>query len=425
MANPNVGASVLAQLKEHVRDGITEMWYEGVNDAFLAQLETKEYDEGFGRGHVVRIVDAESSAIASNVDDAQSIAEDGLAGSSPDAARFVVDPIEIEGFASFTRGEYLAARGRGADEELELLDQRTKGCIKGMRKRWGIYAVGVGDGVIAVVTGGVSGAAFEVDRQYANRFKVGDRIHATQTDGTTVRDGGTNRRIIAVDPDTSATRATITTSAAIAGLAATDKIFFQGLRTAGVPMGAFGWVPQTAPLVGDSFFQQNRYGRVQLQGFRFNASGYDTASAGIAASSRMFDFDKQPDTLYINSKSWELLTADKDANKVVETTVGPMKIGFSKIVLNGASKRPIDVVCTMFMPPGMGLLGQFKNADKDELPYIACVEGLANIDDIDGNTIRAAKISGVATYYMRLYARGNIVFPAPGNMMTLYNLPVA
>lgn len=425
MANPNVGASVLAQLKEHVRDGITEMWYEGVNDAFLAQLETKEYDEGFGRGHVVRIVDAESSAIASNVDDAQSIAEDGLAGSSPDAARFTVDPIEIEGFAQFTRGEYLAARGRGADEELELLTQRTQGCIKGMRKRWGIYAVGDGSGKLAQVTGGVSGAAFEVDRQFANRIKAGDRIIATQSDGTTLRDSGTPRRVTSVDPDTSATRATITTSVAIGSLAANDFIFFQGHRTAGVPAGMLSWVPTAAVGGGDSFFGQNRFGRPQLQGFRFNASGYDTASAGIAASSRMFDFDKQPDTLYINSKSWELLTADKDANKVVETTVGPMKIGFSKIVLNGASKRPIDVVCTMFMPPGIGLLGQFKNADKDELPYIACVEGLANIDDIDGNTIRASKTGGVATYNMRFYSRGNIVFPAPGNMMTLYNLPVA
>lgn len=425
MANPNVSANVLAQLKEHVRDGITEMWFEGVNDAFLAQLETKEIEEGYGRGHVVRIVDGESSAIAGNVDDAQLIAEDGLAGSGEEAARFVVDPIEVEGFAVFTRGEYLAAKGKGADEEFELLDQKTRSCIQGMRKRWGIFAAGNGTGVLALVTGGISSATFEVDRAYANRFKVGDRIFAADADtaGTT-REPGTYRRIIAVDPDVSATRCAITTSAAIAGLAVNDRIFFQGMRGAGVPAGAFSWIPGTAPLVGDSFFAQNRYGRPQLQGFRFNASTYDTAGAGIAAASRMFDFDKAPDTWYINSKSWELMTADKNAHKIVETTVGKMNIGFSKIVLNGASKRPIDVIPTMFMPPGQGLLGQFKG-DKDKLPYIACVDGLANIDDIDGNTIRATKGGGVAKYYMRFFSRGNIVFPAPGEFMNTYNLPVS
>lgn len=421
MANPNVSSNVLAQLKEHVRDGITEMWYEGVNDALLAQLETKEFDEGFGRGHVLRIVDGESSAIAGNVDDAQSIAEDGNPGSSADAARFTIDPIEIEGFATFTRGEYFAARGKGADEEFELLEQKTKACIQGMRKRMGIYAAGDGTGWLAQVTGGISGTSFQVNKAFINRFKVGDRIFAADaTTGGTVRESGTYRRITAVQPSTR----TITTNVAIASLAVNDYIFFQGHRGAGVPAGSFSWVPQTEPLVGDSYYGQNRFGRPQLAGYRFDATGYDTAGAGIAASSEMFNYDKTPETLYINSKSWELLTADKDANKVVSTTVGPMNVGFSKIVLNGASKRPIDVVPTMFMPPGYGLLGQFKG-DKDKIPYIACVEGLANIDDIDGNTFRAVKLNGVASYAMRFFFRGNIIFPAPGNFMTLYNLPTS
>jgi hypothetical protein len=68
---------------------------------------------------------------------------------------------------------------------------------------------------------------------------------------------------------------------------------------------------------------------------------------------------------------------------------------------------------------GQAWIGAFKN--EKFCPFLAHNNDLVNVDDIDGNEIRA--LAGSASLEMRLYFRGAIICPAPGKFGVVYNLP--
>lgn len=425
MAN-DVSSAILAELKEHVRSATPELWYKGTNDALLALLETAKEEDGFGRGHVLRVVTSEGSSSGGTFGDAQDISEDGAEGSSHMADRFVTQPVRLNAVLTIKAGDLDAARSKGADEELDYLARYTDAGMAQLRRKVGIFAAGDGTGALATLTA-VSTTTATISTSFINRIKAGDRLMAYTSGGSAV-DSANPRRVTGVNPATGVI--TFSTDVAAAGWAATNLIYFKGTKgnaegttfTGNVPSGVFSWVPTTAPGSSDSFYSVNRFGKPELGGYRFDATNYDSSGALIAAATQLFTFDQDPDLVLVSPKTWEILTADKDATKIVSTTLGKYEIGFDSIKLHGAGRKSIEVVPSNFIPQGQALMGEFKGR-KEVRPVITVARDLVNIDDAGGYMLRMK--DGTDDYEMRMYFRGQIEFPAPGCFSVITNLPTS
>jgi hypothetical protein len=351
---------------------------------------------------------------------AQTISADGAEGSNAQSDRFEFDPVMIDAVVQIKRGEYLAARGKGADEEFDVLERATKSAMVGIRKRVGIMASGDGTGSIATLTANPTTTSFPIEASLCNRLKAGDRIFAaTAASGGSLVNSGISTRVVAAEGGT----VVCADDVAAAGWLSTHHIFFKGMRgTTQVPLGIFAFAPSTAPLVGDSFAGTNRYGKPWLGGYRFNATGYDTSTALIAAASMMAANDQKPTKVLVSFKSWELLTADKDATKIVGTNLGKYEIGFDSVIVHGAAGGKIEAIPSSFFKPGQALL--LSDEDKEELPYIVCADDLINIDDVGApEGIRQRDAS--SNYELRAFLFGQIVAPAPATLCHVFNLPTA
>lgn len=420
MANSLVSTGALAELTEHMRAHMAEAWHKGANDVLLALLELKPDPTAFGRRHVIRVRGVETAATSGGgLTVAQTISADGAEGSTTLSDRFEVDPIMIDAVQQIKRAEWLESKAKGEDEVFDVLDRATQSCMKAIRKRTGIWACGDGTGVIATVTGGTTTIPI-IDEALCNRIKAGDRLvfdDGTGAAGSSMLDSGNPRRVTA-NPMTGS----ITLSASVSGLVVGSRIFFQNhIGTTQVPQGSFLWIPQTP---SDPFNGVTRTGKPWLTGYLEGTSSLDTTVKLIRAASKMAANDRSVSHAIVSYKTWELLTADKDASKIVEVKAGKYEIGFPGIVVHGAAGGTFKVVPSMFMPPGQGLMGRFEGTDSaDNRPYFVYGgDSLVNIDDTGTGTDGVRQREEASDYELRCFSYLQLCFPNPGDFMQLYNM---
>jgi hypothetical protein len=277
--------------------------------------------------------------------------------------------------------------------------------------------------MIAQVTGGTTTIP-TVNVGLANRIKKGDRLIFDDNTGAAMsapRDSGNPRRVVGVNYSTGA----VTLSAAVSGLTTGDRIYFQDhYGTTRVPLGSFIWIPQTA---SDPFLGATRSGVPWLEGYRKNASGLDTSVALIQAASEMALQDRKPTHAIVSFKTWELLTADKDASKVVEIKTGKYEIGFPGITVHGAAGGTFVVQPSMFMGPGQCLLGKFsgEGAGEDKPYFVYGGDSLINLDDTGAGADGLRQRDASSDYELRCFSYMQLCFPNPGEFMQVYNLATA
>lgn len=420
---------VLPLLKEHYHKNITEIFFTADKSIspILAAMEAKSMNDGLGRNYIVPIEFGLGGSASATFSVAQSKAQGSTTGSAALRDRWVVDAETVDAVAVWTRDAMLAAMGKGAQEIFDVMDREMKTKIMLIRKRLCQAAVEQGFGRVGTISAVTAAPdTITISPSEVNRVDVGDNLVAAEFHTTGVLRSATALIVTGWNPDTGLIN--LSASPVALGWAVNDTVFFEGDRENAaspnklMPTGLGGWIPAVAP-TSATFFGVNRLNTPQLGGHRIAAGTLDHAAALIRMANRLYKYGSKPDLCYVSAEDFAVLQADKDATKIVEiggTKIGKYDIGFDSIGLMTHSGT-VPVVVDAMMPQGNAWMGMFK--DQRYCPFLAHNDDLVNIDNIDGNEIRA--LAGSTSLEMRLYFRGAMIVPAPGRFGIVTGLPAA
>lgn len=242
------------------------------------------------------------------------------------------------------------------------------------------------------------------------RFEVGMWVQFSSDDGTGtspsgLRGGGTELQVTKVSPS-----GTVTLSAnlnTVPLIADTDFIFRSGdygNRMTGVP----GWVPITAPTVGDNFFGVNR------SNHEFRLAGYRRASVGGSKEAAILDCAAEASTFgtegtYVctNSLDYNDLVKELGSDRIVDVESDKGKMGFKAIEIESAMGT-LKILAEPDVPKGF-----FWILDPDDIE-LATAGDCPRVLDFDGLG-KLVRVQGEDAYQFDIGAYGNIGHKNPGN----------
>ena len=416
-------SAILPLYREHYHDNITEIFFNDDKEMtpFLANLESKAMDDGFGRGYVVPIEYGTGSAISHTFSVAQTKSQGSTAGSSAPRDRWVVQAVGLEATCQWTRDAILAAQSGGESKLVDAIDREIKARTAGMRKRLATYIWGNGWGTIGTISA-TSSTTITLSTSVVNRIDVGDELVASSAEAGTAAWRNTASAIVTgINPDTGVV--TLGTNPATLSWAVGDYVFLNGDHENSTNSNALSlwgmgaWVPTSAP--SGAFCGVTRTGIPALCGIRYSTSGEDHASMVIGAVNKLFKHGQsKADIVYFSPEDYATLCKDKESTKSVSITLGKYSIGFDAVTVDTVAGR-VPVVPDPMLPQGTAYAGPF--SDKRYAPFLAHNNKLVNIDDIAGNNL--IPLASSTAYEARLFFRGNLICPAPGKFIAISGLP--
>jgi len=412
--------SVFPTYKEHYLGNLPEIFFTSkkLTSPVLAQMESKSLDDGGGRGFVVPTVFRLPGAISPSFTTAQTKARGSATGSTFGTERWVVQPVELNAPAVFTRESILAAKG-DSDKLLDVVKMSMESTTMGLRKRYAHYASGAGWAKVATVLA-VTTTTVTIDNDLCNLVQEGDDLVAAATESASVL------KAITSGPETTITainRATGVLTVDQDPTAGTpwvvgDTIFRFGERedsatpTRLVVTGLDGWFGTDTVLHGVT-----RTGKADLTAHQIDGASKDIGQAIVEAMRTLFQYDSYASVCYVSPTDFETVSLDRDAAKTISMDVGSYKIAFEG--LNASwNGYTVKLLPDAMIQPGRAYLGPFD--DGDVAPFLACNGDLVNVDNEDGMDIRA--IDAAASYEARLFSRGNFITPGPGKFARITGL---
>jgi len=415
---------ILPALQEHYADSIKQVWVgtDKTINPILASMEIKAEDDGMGRGYIVPIEYGFGSSASATFTTAQAKAAGATTGSAALRDRWVVQAVEKNAVAVFSRQAIDGAKG-DKGKAFDVITREIDSKIALIRDRIAMDVLEAGWGRAATIqTSGVSTVYVTVGTSAINRFQVGDDLQASSSiDGAVLRNSGTALTVVGINTDTGVL--TMSANAASASWADGDIVFKDGDRenssspTKLCVTGLAEWVPTTAPTT--ALWGVTRTGIPALGGLRLDCSGFsDHSTALIKAAMRLQQYRRKADTCFVSCDDYAILAQDKEAVKTVTIELGPYKIGFDALKL-ATPAGSVNVVADSFLEQGKFYMGPFN--DPVLAPKLIHNKGdsLVNIDDHDGNMFLRTTTTN---YESRLYFRGNIAMACPGAFLVGYGL---
>lgn len=239
--------------------------------------------------------------------------------------------------------ETIEASKGNSNAFMEAATSEIDGAIEAVTRSLAIDLYGSGSGSRGQVTASSTGTSITlVDVEDVTNFEVGmELVFSTADGGGSVKSGAVT--VNGVDRDNGVL--TVDAMTAIdggSGVAANDFIFQEGDYDLAIK-GLRGWIPNTAPTSGDSFFGVDRSSdATRLGGLRFDGSALPIEEALIEAASRVGREGGKPDYCFMSySKFADLEKALGSKVQYYEHKVG--EIGFRGILIHGP-RGPINVI---------------------------------------------------------------------------------
>lgn len=182
-----------------------------------------------------------------------------------------------------------------------------------------------------------------------------------------------------------------------------------------VPTGFKGWLPQSAPS-STAFFGVDRTVDDRLGGLRHNANTSGSPEEAFMDAEALVDAEGGRLTHFVMGRNTFNALAKSMSNHIEhaeeETEVG---IGISGFRLKGSDALFYwDSACEEGVAYGFNI---------DEVEYNYAGDGLLYIDKTDGMTFR--KVQGSDLWRTDMVTCGNLIMPAPGHAVVVYNLPTS
>ncbi len=418
-----------SQYKEVYSDSVASILFEEDKNLqpIIASMEVKAIETGAGRKFIVPIEYGTGESGGHDFSTNQTKAQGTTTGSAALRSRWEIDEKEFNAFAVWSRESILAAQGKG-DQMFDVVKREMETKTLLLRHLISIAAVEAGWAAVGAIVA-VTASTVTVASNRWNRVDQGTDLVAAEFETTGVLRSATSRAVTQIAPADDGLTAVLTLDGdpTALGWAVADTLFRKGDRenaASPVNMGPFGvkaWVPSTAP--GATLFNAvNRQGNPQLGAHR--VTGADGVIAGLyRAAQRMVDAGRTETGMVcmFNPGDYMTLCNELQARAVVEDGFGPYKIGFpsvSHVTAAGSVKLMYD----NNLPQGTAYLGPWTGSKYS--PYIVhSGDQLVNIDDFDGMDF--LRLSGSASYEVRLFSRLGIVFPAPGAFCAITSIPSA
>lgn len=409
-------------LREHYHDSIEELFFTSDKDTtpFLANLETRSMEDGFGRAYIVPVEYGTGSSFSADFATAQAKSQGSTVGSAALRDRWSVSAVGLEGTCQWDRNALLAASKGGEEKLIDAIDREMRAKVSGMKKRLAQYVWGDGWGAIGTISA-TSTTTITMSTSVVNRLDVGDDLVASSANAGTAAWRNTASAIVTgINYDTGVV--TLGTNPATLSWAVSDYVFQKGDHenstnsNALVLWGMGAWVPTSAP--SGTFCGITRTGIPQLCGIRYAVSGEDHASALIGAANKLFKFGQSKASLgYVSPEDYAILCKDKESTKTVQIQLGKYNIGFDGVTVETVAGR-VPIVPDPMLPQGTAYMGPFD--DKRYAPFLAHNGDLVNIDDMAG--FQLIPLASSTAYEMRLFFRGNMICPAPGKFIAISGL---
>lgn len=205
----------------------------------------------------------------------------------------------------------------------------------------GVFRDGTG-AIGGFATGGISTGVITLDDPNAIvNFAVGQVLESRATAGGTISTGSHLGYVIGVNR----TKGTVTVSATAGGSAGTPTSWstsFPYLNVQGdnnlKVTGFAGWLPQTAPTAGDSFFTLDRSSDSRLYGSNYDGSNQSIEEAVIDASAILNQEGGEPDVCILSTRGYAALQKALGSRAVYDTWEDEQAaIAFKGIVINTGS----------------------------------------------------------------------------------------
>lgn len=243
---------------------------------------------------------------------------------------------------------------------VELLKTETDGAIEAAVESAARDVYGTGSGVVArLANAGVATAvATLASPRDALKFEEGMVIVLSAANGGGAVKAG-SLTVLSVDRSAGTVTFTTTIVAGVASAAVTDYLFVQGDYDLKMP-GLQGWLPATAPTVGDNFFGVDRsVDPDRLAGYRFDGSNMSVEEALITCQMDLYDRGGRPSHVFLASSDYANLEIQlgSKVQYVYPTAYGRADINFEGIKLHGR-KGPITVLNDIYCPGATGFMLQ-------------------------------------------------------------------
>ena len=240
---------------------------------------------------------------------------------------------------------------------VEARKWETDGMLDEMGRSAAIALYGQGYGVLGTVGSISSNTITFANAGEARKFRVGMVVQALEPDFSDWIDSGDTATVTAVDAD--ANTVTISTVAAISGLAADDLLIQAGDAGTGSVSkskitGLAGWLPSTAPTSGDSFFGVDRSADVTaLAGHRLSQTGVSIEENILQLSEDIASEAGRPDTVFLSHKNFSKLVRSLSTKVEYQGAGGTEEFGFSALKMH-SSAGVLSVVPDPFAPENVG-----------------------------------------------------------------------
>lgn len=283
-----------------------------------------------------------------------------------------------------------------------------------------MWRTGYGElGTIASVSGSTFGMTNADDIAF---IQVGMRLHfaAPSTGpGASALRSATALTVTAVDEDSNL----VTCSATMASVSAAnlDYVFRAGDRANAGPAtkivmtGVGGWIPQTAPTSGDSFFGVDRSAHVtRLAGNRWAAGTTPPEVVVLQAVHRVTRRGGSISHLFVPPAFFRALVEQLHGRREIVEVMATEKIGYKGIEVVGTEGTV--VVLQDIMIPADRIYGL--NLEDWELASAGPAVRLADEDDL-----KLSRLSSADEYEIRFVFHGNLICRNPLNQITISITP--
>lgn len=417
-------ASTLPAYKEHYADTVAELFHDSEEiSPILASFDSKpNTSEGGGRKFIQTVAYSNGQTASATFSTWQAKAQGTTAGSSPGLARFEIDAVELHGGAVLTRQAIDGAEG-DSDKIYDVLDEAMARGTTDMRNQLAVAVCERGWGRIGTLTA-VTSTTFTIDPSLTNRLEIGADVVFAAAEATGDIATSTPQRVTGIDVDAGV----ITCS----GNPDTDAdvgyvVFRDGNRWEGAedqvrkfPTGLRAWLDHTS--ASAVLHGVTRTGNPKLLGYRVDATDRSHSDALLKMASQLNKHGSgASDTVFVSDEDFFILASDKDVQKNVPISMGKYEIGFTGIGVLGPNGKMIKVLSDSNLEKGVAYMGPWNSADLRPFLFYNG-KALINIDDKDGQTM--TRLPGSTSYEIRLYFRGNAVFPGIGKFGVIYNLGV-
>lgn len=226
--------------------------------------------------------------------------------------------------------------------------------------------------------------------------------------GDTVNGGGTVHvgaaTVTSVDVDAGKVHFSSSPTGSITGLAVDDFLFVDG--DYGLSLSGFAsWIPDTAPVSGDSFLSVDRSNDpVRLAGSRLAASGLSVEEALINMSNKLSKLNSKPDYCFMSFDKYRDLILELEGRlRYVDVDSG--KVGFKGVEIIG---RDGAIVCL----PDNGCPDERAYMVQSDTWVLMSVEGAPHIKDEDGSKFFRSLTAD--DYSTQIISYCNLACLAPG-----------